>query len=54
MAKRIITEEDIELYPNLTEKGFKIGEEYDFEEESEDDDTGGTNPPPDKEKPKKP
>lgn len=52
MAKRIITDEDIELYPLLTEQGLTVGDEYDFIEE--DGDVGGSKPPDTKEKPDRP
>lgn len=54
MAKKIITQEDLEKYPELAEKGIEVGQEADVPDDDEDDDTGGSNPPPNKERPDHP
>jgi hypothetical protein len=62
MPKKILTQEDIDLNPELAEQGFKAGDEVDIPDEenvtsgtnNSNDDTGGSNPPPDKERPDKP
>jgi len=61
MTKKIVTQEDLDLNPELVEKGVNVGDEIeipDTEETQENeqtnlagDDTGGTNPPPDKKRP---
>lgn len=61
MAKKILTQEDLDLNPYFVENGFKVGDEIEIPEgenvtssANNSDDTGGSSPPPDKERPDKP
>lgn len=61
MAKKILTQDDLDGNPNLVEQGFKVGDELDIpaaknvtSSVNNSDDTGGSNPPPNKERPDKP
>lgn len=57
MPKRTLTDQDFVNNPLLTEKGFKPGDEIEYDEKDStdnaglaaDDDTGGSNPPSNKE-----
>lgn len=57
MAKKIVTQEDLDLYPDLVTEGIQVGDEIEIPDETEeneqtsDDDTGGSNPPPGKKRP---
>lgn len=57
MDKKIITQEDLDKYPDLAEQGVKVGDEAeipDSDNEENGDDVGGSNPPPDKPRPPRP
>ncbi len=56
MAKKIVTQEDLDLNPDLVTEGIQVGDEIEIPDETEenetnDDDTGGTQPPPGKKRP---
>lgn len=54
MAKKILTQEDLDLRPELVEAGHKAGDEIEDNESNTntlDDDTGGSQPPPGKKRP---
>lgn len=65
MAKKILTQEDLDNNPELVEQGLKVGDEIDVPDEdvpsaetndneqsnAKSDDTGGSQPPPDKGRP---
>ncbi len=40
MATKNLTQEDLDLQPELVEQGYKVGDEYSDPEESENDDEG--------------
>lgn len=56
MAKKIVTQEDLDKYPELAEQGIQIGDEAEIPEDGDDqgDDVGGSKPPTDKERPDRP
>lgn len=59
MAKKIVTQEDLDLNPDLVTQGVQVGDEIEIPDETEEneqtlsdgDDTGGSHPPPDKKRP---
>jgi hypothetical protein len=66
MAKRILTQNDLDSNPELVEQCLKVGDTVDIPDteesnntsedggttdDSDDDDTGGSAPPPNKERP---
>jgi hypothetical protein len=56
MQKKIITQEDLDLNPDLADQGVKVGDEIEIPETEQeqsdenlsDEDTGGSTPPPNK------